>query len=152
MGIALSGIGKSAETIALAVPFLAFGTSILTAVHTCAITNIGLYVDELIPEINSCDDNYNMLPWDSSTIYKETCEQSSLDRFKGNFIILFVPSLFSLLVGWNKVNFPFQFPTDIHSTLWVVGVVNVLLYFYVLIKSHNHRMSALNRKTHSSSN
>lgn len=61
LGLSIGGIneitgGKEINsTIALIVPFIAWGTSILVSAHSISITNIGRYCsEELAPSINEC--------------------------------------------------------------------------------------------------
>ncbi len=148
IGLAIGDVGNKGETIALIIPYLALGTAVLVATHNMAISRLGSYFQELAPAINQCrlegfiepeEKFIEIKPWDTSETYIKHGKRSSLYRMYAQLIIFFMPSLFSLGVGWEKFKFPFTFPTDIHSMLWIWGLIATVVSGVYLIYIHFNR-------------
>lgn len=159
LGVSVGNIGGLAGTVALIVPFLGLGAAILVSSHSIMITNIGRYTKELHPGITECrklhfevdcknsglvnKDMIELVPWDWSNEFMRHGAQSSKYRLIGHFLIILIPSFFSLFVGLEEFKFPFSFPDDVHSVLWVAGLVLVGVSAWYLIKAHFIRYQSL---------
>jgi len=148
IGLAIGDVGGKGETIALIIPYLGLGTSVLVATHHMAISRLGSYFQELAPAINQCrlssfvepeDKFIEINPWDTSEAYKRHGKRSSRYRMYAQLVIFFMPSFFALGVGWSKFKFPFSFPNDVHSILWTWGLLATVLSGAFLIYIHFNR-------------
>lgn len=155
IGLAIGNVGGIGATIALVIPYLGLGTTILVATHNTAITRLGSYFQELSPAINECrmasaiqqkHEFLEIKPWDISESYRKHGKASSRSRMIGQLVIIFMPTLFSLYVSWGKFNFPFQFPNDMHSILWVWGLIAAIISGIYLIYIHLDRVKVIEQQ------
>ncbi len=146
IGLSLSDITSIGNTVALIVPFLAVGASILISAHSIAITHLGSYTVKLKDAIDSCRVHKEVAvePWDYSEVYMYYSEKNSGKRLSGHIFVICIPAIFSLIVTFDQVVYPFT----LHSVLWLCGVCLVVWSLYVLANAHIVRKREIDSRVH----
>jgi hypothetical protein len=146
IGLSLSNISGFNNIVALIVPFLAVGASILISSHSIAITHLGSYTVQLKEPIDLCREHakVEIEPWDYSSSYMYYSERNLAKRLTGHIVVIFIPAFFSLVVSVKNFSYPF----DIHSSLWVAGVFLTVFSVLILIHAHLVRKREIDLRVH----
>lgn len=133
IGAVFTGLSVSEgnPVIAIFVPFLSYACSIVLAGHDIAITSINQYIKMVIKSKQS----ESLTPWDCSSVFVEKAYAASINLYRGRMMVLFLPSVLALVIGFDSVSFPVNFP----SVLWYMGLWFTLLSGISLIKSLRYR-------------
>lgn len=128
-----------AVTIALIIPFLTLGATVLVTTHSRAINNLGIYcIRELNPAIEKCrkqkygDSADELKPWESSVQFALNGKRMTLAKTFGYFIIMVMPSIAALYFSYEPFQNPLKHPLKLHSVAWFIGAFFTIMSLYFL--------------------
>jgi|GEM_PF-6163419 len=145
IGLSITDISGLGSTVALIVPFLAIGCSILVSSHSIAITALGNYTNQLKLAIDACRNHKDVKiePWDYSATFMRYASKHALSRLKSHIWIIRIPALTALYVASEN----FVYPLDVYSIIFSLGVLMTIFSMYELIRAHWSRMKAIEKRS-----
>lgn len=141
---AVAALGAAAiqikdPTFLLVTPYLTLGISLITAHHNLLIFGLVQY-RELQLNKYLTNNEIEIISWDSSMMRFDISQDSRNFRFWGEFGLIIIPSLISLLLNYQLIC-----KDTIFKILLILALLSILISTYLLYFIHKKRKENLDK-------
>jgi len=139
LGIALKE--RESHGIALAIPFLSLGATVLVSQHNALIGYLGRFCATEIAAFWRSHGGSGIAQWDTSLSLKEYSRRSILLRTGGNFIVLLTPSVLALTIAWSE-----RGSSTSYNLTWTLALYSLIASIAVVVVAHRVRRQTYNER------